>query len=238
MDLIHFKVYTLSEPNDINNIRYIGITTKTLKERVRHHISETRKYIKNKKKVSHKINWINSLLNKEEKPYITCIYEGYLNIFDISKKEQFFIKKYKILGYCLTNSTNGGLLNLKMSRDAIKKMSLSKKGIKKGVMNDEHKLKISSSRKAMMDIDMRNKYRECALNYERNKSDEEKLKDITIQKNRKEVSQFDLKGNFISKYPSIRNAAKMNNLNKSNIQKVCIGKTKSCGGYIWKFILL
>jgi hypothetical protein len=235
MDLIHFKVYTLSEPNDIHNIRYIGITTKTLKERVRHHISETRKYIKNKKKVSHKINWINSLLNKEEKPFINSIYDGYLNIFDISKKEQFFIKKYKILGYCLTNSTNGGLLNLKMSSDAIKKMSLSKKGIKKGNMSDEHKLKISSSRKAMMDIDMRNKYRDKALNYERNKSDEEKLKDITIQKNRKEVSQFDLKGNFISKYPSIRNAAKMNDLNKSNIQKVCNGKSKSCGGYLWKF---
>lgn len=53
---------------------------------------------------------------------------------------------------------------------------------------------------------------------------------------RKQVIQYDTKGNTISIYDSIAAAAKDNNLFESCIRKVCIGKIKTSGGFIWKFL--
>lgn len=49
------------------------------------------------------------------------------------------------------------------------------------------------------------------------------------------VSQFDLKGNFIKNYKTLRQAANENNLNLGGISNCCHGRTKSSGGYIWEF---
>lgn len=51
----------------------------------------------------------------------------------------------------------------------------------------------------------------------------------------KEVSQYDLRGNFIKTYPSIAQAARELNLDSSTIAKVCKGKNKSHGGFIFKY---
>ena len=66
-----------------------------------------------------------------------------------------------------------------------------------------------------------------------------KIKVSNTQKNRKDLSkpiiQIDLEGNIINQYPSIKEAARYNNLFHSNISKVLLGKNKTCGGYIWKY---
>lgn len=50
----------------------------------------------------------------------------------------------------------------------------------------------------------------------------------------KYVLQFDLKGNYITEYKSIIEAADIIGIHSSGITKVCKGKGKSAGGYFWK----
>ena len=52
----------------------------------------------------------------------------------------------------------------------------------------------------------------------------------------KKVAQYDLKGNFIQSFPSARIASKELNLDSSTISKVCRGKNKTHGGFIFKYI--
>lgn len=49
------------------------------------------------------------------------------------------------------------------------------------------------------------------------------------------VAQYDLDNNFINVYNSSWDAAKQLELDSSSIYKVCQGKGKTCGGFIWKF---
>lgn len=52
---------------------------------------------------------------------------------------------------------------------------------------------------------------------------------------RKAIIQLSKNGKFISKYESVNDAARKNNLRQSNISACLVGKTKSCGGYIWRY---
>lgn len=234
--IFKYKIYVLFDPVT-KDVRYVGFTTHELKMRLKAHIGETKSYLKQGKKFSHKLNWINSLLKKELKPEIMFICENEGNIEEVSIIEQFWIKCFMDLGYKLVNGTNGGSINMKMTEETKIKMSESKKGIKKGKMLEEQKLKISQSKKKLLEEnpELRELYREKATEYENSKTDEQKLQDILIQKTRKEVLQYDLEGNFIKEYPSINNAAKENKLDGSNIQRVCIGKYHTIGSFIWKF---
>ena len=51
------------------------------------------------------------------------------------------------------------------------------------------------------------------------------------------VNQYDLKGNYIKTWDSIKEACEKLNLNHGNICTICSGKTnrKQTGGYIWKY---
>ena len=51
----------------------------------------------------------------------------------------------------------------------------------------------------------------------------------------KPVLQYDLQGNFIAKYPSVRQAALDLDLNTSNINSCCHGKRNYVGDWQWRF---
>ena len=51
----------------------------------------------------------------------------------------------------------------------------------------------------------------------------------------KEVSSYDLEGNFINNYKSIRQAEKLLNIDHNAISKCCRGILKQAGGYLWRF---
>jgi hypothetical protein len=60
--------------------------------------------------------------------------------------------------------------------------------------------------------------------------------DILITSNpQKPVLQFDKQGNFIKEYPSQSQASRKNKISQTNISRVCLGKRKTAGGFIWKF---
>jgi group I intron endonuclease len=56
------------------------------------------------------------------------------------------------------------------------------------------------------------------------------------KRNNKAVAQHDMKMNYISTFVSAREAMAETGANYKHISAVCLGKRKSAGGYIWKFI--
>lgn len=55
------------------------------------------------------------------------------------------------------------------------------------------------------------------------------------EKKNKKVSQFDLAGNYITTYISLKEATEATKI--SHIGDVCNGKRKSAGGYLWKWYI-
>jgi group I intron endonuclease len=51
----------------------------------------------------------------------------------------------------------------------------------------------------------------------------------------KRVGQYDLNLNLIRVFDSLRSAAKETNIKNQNISACCLGRTKTAGGYIWKY---
>ena len=51
----------------------------------------------------------------------------------------------------------------------------------------------------------------------------------------KMVVKMDIDGKELEEYESISDAAKKNNLNRSNISRACRGIYNRCGGMVWKF---
>jgi group I intron endonuclease len=52
---------------------------------------------------------------------------------------------------------------------------------------------------------------------------------------RKVVQQFSLEGKFVNEFKSVSEASKLTGCNKTSIAKVCRGERQSCGGFSWKF---
>jgi len=57
-----------------------------------------------------------------------------------------------------------------------------------------------------------------------------------LHKGSKPVSQFDMLGNYIRTYDSMHDADRAVGISYKNISSVCRGKSKSCGGYLWKYV--
>lgn len=51
----------------------------------------------------------------------------------------------------------------------------------------------------------------------------------------KKINQYDLNGNFIKTWNSIISASKELNINVKAIQSCCMQRTKTSGGYIWRY---
>lgn len=227
MDEIKYTIYRLVDPLT-KETRYIGLTFNDLKQRLKSHCSEKSK--------SHKSNWIQQLKSKGLRPIIESIENNILTYDEVCDREVYWINKFKEEGHPLTNMASGGNKNKKMSDETRKKMSDSAKSRKfKLFLTEELKIKISkSSKKRFENEEEREKLRISNKRYEESKTPEQKLNDILIQ-NPKKVYQYDKDMNFISEYPSINNAAKLNNLSDSNISKCCKHKVAYVGGFVWRF---
>jgi len=128
-------IYYLSDNN--GDIRYVGKTKQFLEQRLYAHIIECKTERK-----SHKISWIKSLLNKDERPIINIIDEVLEEEWEFW--EEYWISQFKSWGFNLTNLTKGGQggSGYKHTDDSKKKMRKSKLGTK---LSDEQRKKISES---------------------------------------------------------------------------------------------
>lgn len=78
--------------------RYVGLTTKPLDIRLCQHLCDERHN-------QHKINWIKKNRDTIE---IFSLEEGNFSIKELKRKEVYWIKRLKSLGYNLLNATEGG----------------------------------------------------------------------------------------------------------------------------------
>lgn len=73
----------------------------------------------------------------------------------------------------------------------------------------------------------------CTVSYNNTYGD--RIKRV-ISKTSKPVLQYDLAGNFIKEYPSLREAGNSINVKSlANISQCCSGKYKQANGYIWRY---
>lgn len=145
-------------------------------------------------------------------------------------KEQELIKQYNTMdnnyGY---NLCEGGNLTLGYhhTKNSKLKMSKSKKGMYDGVNNpmygkngilapmygkhltEEHKRKISETKKGKTNYHTKTLY--------------------------KKVDQYDLDGKFIKTWESISSIERKLNIKGTHISRVCRGKRKTTGGYVFKY---
>jgi len=63
----------------------------------------------------------------------------------------------------------------------------------------------------------------------------ENLKEASEKRKRK-ISQYSIDNILIKEYNSITEAEKYTNINNRRISEVCNLKSKTAGGFIWKFI--
>ncbi len=144
----------------------------------------------------------------------------------LNEFEQFYMDKYRNDGFNLLNIRAAGsrgkhsastilkmkkpkpwLKGIPLSEETKRKMSISKTGKPKPPRTKEHSLKISIANKGKSDSMTR------------------------------PTSQFDLNGNWIADWPSIKSASQnvLSNKSNGNISSVCHGRRKNAGGFIWKF---
>lgn len=118
-----------------------------------------------------------------------------------------------------------------------KKMSEILKGIKR---SEETKKKISESKKGNKNCIgrfMSKETREKIGNANRGRKLTDKQKEhlSNISKNKKKVNQYDLNGNFIKQYESLKQAEKETGILSQNIGEVCRGQQKYAKGYLWRY---
>jgi hypothetical protein len=211
--------YTLTDPRNPENIRYIGKTIQKLARRLDQHVSYTKRSIKNGKR-SHNINWINSLLKEDIRPVISEIdcYECDDDSKDWIIFEKYWISQFKSWGFKLTNETDGGDGN---QNQVFSKESQEKKAKKlRGVPRPKDvREKISKSHKGKI------------------KTDEhiENIRKTIIAKQGRPINQYSLEGVFIKEWNSIASAADYFKIDRSSIMRCCQGKFKKSAGHVWKY---
>lgn len=96
------KVYTLSDPREPDNIRYVGKTVcKLLRTRLNQHVCTS------KSRSNHTQCWISSLLRIGLRPEIRLLEE--VSVTDWERTEIYWISQFRCWGFDLTNSTEGGV---------------------------------------------------------------------------------------------------------------------------------
>lgn len=144
----------------------------------------------------------------------------------------------KNMGCDLTNTTKGGeggtRSGWKHSEETKRKMSLSAKG-KKKIFSEEHRKKC---------IEQLNKVREEKFLFKKGQipwikgigfSEEQKEKLRNINKSNMAVCMFDLEGNYIKTFRSMKEAGRQTESDYACIQRCCMGRQKTSKGYVWKF---
>ena len=135
-----------------------------------------------------------------------------LSMEDASNIEIELIKKYKTdnseYGYNISHGGFGGGHPIsEETKEKIRKANIGR------VCKEETKKKLSQFNKGKIPTN---------------------LDDLHI-KNMKSVDKFDLDGNFLSRYSSIKDAAEESKTNMAAIGNCCNGRYKTAGGYVWRF---
>lgn len=143
-----YYLYSTEFGSGLSNMRYIGQTKKSLERRLYLHIWKS---LKGNYK-SYLYDWIRSVYANGFEVKVGLLVDG--AIWNITEMEQ--IKKYKDLGYKLTNLTDGGggCLGIRHTESSRKNMSISKKGMKYKPMSEQGKRNLSVAHKGKVGVNL------------------------------------------------------------------------------------
>jgi hypothetical protein len=212
-----YDIYGLKEHGS-ELIRYVGITSRTIKQRVKEHLWD--------RKINHKTNWIRSISENIE---FVLIESGITTLEEANAKEINYIKMFKACGANLVNTTAGGdgFKIRKHSPETIEKIK-AKRALQ--IISDVTKFRMGLARKGLK--------RTAEARERFSKSKMGKLNPMygkfgKLNPTAKAITQFDMKGNFIKDWDSAADALRF----YGNIHISCClsGKRNHAGGFIWKF---
>ena len=227
-----YEGYIYCIENLVNNKKYIGQTTRTVDCRWKQHISTSKNSNADKYPIHLAINKYGEenfkvhLLDKYTASSLSELKE-LLNAHEI-----FFIEKYNLtdkkVGYNL--SIGGGVIQLPHKK--VKQYSVSGQLIKcwnsiKDVC-DFYEVQYSGIIGTCTGLQ-----KTCIGYVWRYENDDFNKFDCTNHNTRK-VIKYDMCGNFISEYASITEAAQENNASISHVSHCCMGKNKTCKGFVYR----
>lgn len=241
------RIYTLTDPIT-NQVRYVGKTIQSLEIRRNRHIQDS------KRKFNHRACWIRGLLKQGKKPIIELLEEVSDDVWQ--ECEIFYISYFKFLGFRLTNILDGGNCKVPMKYIS-KKLSASGMG-RKHTEETKQKIRIANSGLnngmygATISKQEREKRRKFHLgkkmlaksiektrraNLGRKNSEEAKLRMINSSPNKKQVIQYDLRGNLIRVWNSLAECCRITLFCKKNICECCNHKRlKTYRGFKWEYV--
>lgn len=217
------------------NLIYIGKTTRPGLIRIQEHFHSSKTKSKTDKLCrwykTNNIQTINTILEETD-------------IINIDWLEIFYIRYFKYLGFKLTNHTDKETKSISWTEDRKKNHSVLKKQFK---FTDESKQKMSNSKKGW-NVTWGDKISKGKKG-KPNPFSETHL--INLQNSRKKshgkpVIQLDMEGNKIQSFNLILDAAQylfktthkhltLNGL-KNGIKDCCVGRQKTCAGFIWRYL--
>lgn len=206
--------------NKINNKVYIGLSV-DIEERWQHHRSLYLKKDNNKEKNKPLYLAFNKygIENFDFQILEEC------SISELSEREKYYIKLYDCCildgrnkGYNLTRGGEGYLVNDYYHIYELWKSGLNQKTIAQMLKTDE-----ATIIRALNSFNIDSHIRRSRATTE------------VMKARRKPVEQYDKNMNFIASYESTKEASKATNTDQSDIGKVCKGRRKTAGGYIWRY---
>jgi hypothetical protein len=96
-----WTIYGLTEP-DTKEVRYVGFTFTSVKERLRRHISDSQRNAPNAR--NRKAGWIRAILRRQRKPGVVVLQVGTGNH---CAAEKFWMSLFAATGASLVNSKTG-----------------------------------------------------------------------------------------------------------------------------------
>lgn len=236
---ISVKIYALVCPNS-GNIRYIGITKRSLKVRLSEHMKE--------RHVNKRCSWIRSLKNNNLKPEIILLDEV---SSDYDFWEQHYISLFSSFGFNLVNGTLGGMYKANLTQEVKNKLSESKKKYK---FTPEHLANMREAAKQRRGTKLTSEHIEKVAQKLRGRkhTNETKLKISVAQlgrkftneekatcrkssKSKKPILQIDMNGKVVRQWVSLRQAQVEGGFHRGHIKSCIIGEYNHHGGYKWMY---
>lgn len=242
-----WKIYCYT--NKINNKKYIGQTKTSLKERAGKKGNAYESCILFWRAIE-KYGW---------ESFTTQIIKKSLTLKESNYWEEFYIKKYKTInsdyGYNIRIGGNNSLFSEETKNKLSKihkgkqigkdnsmygkhhtseaRKSISKKN--SGELNANYGKKMTEEQKEKIRKTKKENYKKYGSKLKGVKKTKEAIRNNALsQKNRKEVLQYSLNGEFIKEYISQKEASKQTGVSQSNLNNCCQHKKgyKTCGGFI------
>lgn len=132
------------------------------------------------------------------------------------------------------NMTTGGSSGYEYTEEARKNISAALTGRTGRPLTDQQRQHLSEIMKARQAVSPMWEHL-TPYKYKKGHPPSEKSMQILKEKLSKRVCQYDLNGDMIAEYPSIKDASEAMNMSQNAVGNAVRGYNKTAGGFVWKY---